>query len=132
MSSTREFQAADIKGPFNTKSKISGDGSPEMIVINAADAATHSYDLSSSTYFNNQKYQSRFVKLVSESAGDIWYFWSSVNTDSVDKTATDNTSGHVGGYLASKIERDEVPSGQYLVMQAAQAGIVRIWISSHG
>lgn len=131
MSTTREFQAADIKGPFNAISKIPREQGTEVIVINVADAASHVYDVSSATYFNSTRYQSRFVRIISEGAGDIWYYWSSVNTDTVSKTATDNTAGTVPGYLPSKVYSDEVPSGQYLVMQAAQAGIVRIWISSH-
>ena len=135
MSSEKEYKAADLRGPFNAFSAVPFVGQPnggtkaEIVAINIAGTTSTSYDLASSTYFNGDHYQDRFVRIISESAGNFWYYWSSVNGDTVDKTAT-GQGATVAGYWPSATPLDEMPGGRYLVIQAQQAWLIRVWISN--
>lgn len=93
-----------------------------------ADALTHPYDLSSATYFNGEKYKDRVVSIIGEGVG-VYYYWSDNAADTVDKTASGN-GATVGAYAPPNVRYDEIPAGQYLIMQLSAAGTVRIWISN--
>lgn len=118
-------QYADVRGPRLPLTTSSDK--PEKIAIVVADALTHVYDLASSTYFNGSQYLDRICSIVGDGV-KIYYYWAQENGTTVDKTATGNGTT-VAALIPADTIKDEIPAGQYLVMQLSAAGTVYINIA---
>lgn len=141
MSSEKELKAADLRGPLLTwRSTATGASTGvraetlpgcEIIALNltASGVSQQFGPLGASGLFGNDKYLSRFVRMISESAGNIWYGWANSTGLLVDKNATGGGTG-VSAFLASGDKTDELPAGQYIVIQPTTPGIVRVWITN--
>lgn len=132
--------AADLRGPSLTwRSTATGSASGarnnplpgcEIVALSlSASGVSQQFDLSASGMFGNDAYVDRFVRIISESAGNIWYGWARATGLLVDKNATGGGTG-VAGFLASGDKSDELPAGRYIVIQPTAVGIVRIWITN--
>lgn len=140
MSSHKEYLSADLRGPHLTwRSTATGAATGvrnnplpgcEIVALSlSASGVSQQFDLQATGFFGTEKYLDRFVRIISESAGNIWYGWSSATGLLVDKNATGGGTG-VSGFLASGDKSDELPAGRYIVIQPTAVGIVRIWITN--
>lgn len=141
MSSHKEYLAADLRGPLLTwRSTATGAATGvraetppgcEIVALNltASGVAQQFGPLGATGLFGNDKYLQRFVRIISESAGNIWYGWANSTGLLVDKNATGGGTG-VAAFLASGDKSDELPAGQYIVIQPTSVGLVRIWITN--
>lgn len=140
MSSHKEYLAADLRGPHLTwrstgtgaASGVRAEPLPgcEIVALNlTASGVFQQFDLQATGFFGTDKYMNRFVRIVSESAGNIWYGWANATGLIVDKNATGGGTG-VAGFLASGDTSDELPAGRYIVIQPTGVGIVRVWITN--
>jgi len=120
-------QAADRRGPLSVTG-LPGNVNPLKVCI-AASGSSQNIDLSSSSYFNTDKYTDHYISMSVEGGASLWWYWSASASDTIDKTATGNGIT-VGAFCPSGIVQDERPTGRYLVLQTSAAANVHVWISS--
>jgi len=119
-----EADAADLRGPRGGTALSNGQ---RQIAVTAVTTSSVAKDLESSTFFNGQHYESRFVRLICDQ--NIFYFWSNESGAAVSDTAADATTpAQQCDMLPANVPREEVPAGRYLVVKAASAGTLRISI----
>ena len=126
--SGKEQMAADRRGP---KQAVTGQETPQKICI-AGSGASQNVDLSSASApacFGSIQYMDRYVTISVEGGASFWWYWSSSGADTIDKTATGN-GATVGAFCPSGILQDELPMGQFLVIQTSAAANIHIWLSS--
>lgn len=136
MSSQKEYMAADLRGPLDVwvPTGRTGQFGPiphcQVVALNlTASGVAQQFDLSASGFFGALNYTERFVRMIPESTGHIWYLWSVATGSKVDNTKTGGQTG-VAAFLPSLTYTDELPAGQFLVIQPQGTGIVRLWITN--
>lgn len=120
--------AADRRGP---RQNVTGK-EPIWKICIAGTGATQNLDLTSASApacFGGSHYMDRYVTISVEGGASFWWYWSDSGADTVDKTATGN-GATVGAFCPSGILQDELPTGQFLVIQTSAAANIHIWISS--
>lgn len=137
------YMAADLRGPRSVWDSTStnvatGAGliphkyappHAEIVSLVITTGVSQQFDLQATGFFGDALYQQTFVRMISESAGDIWYAWHRTTGVKVDFTATGGATG-VGAFLPSKTYTDELPAGRYLSVQSILNGVVRLWITN--
>ena len=119
-----EQDAADLRGPRGGTALSDGT---RQLAVTAVTTSSVAKDLESSTFFNGQHYQSRFVRLICDQ--NVFYFWSNESGATVSDTAADATTpNQQGDMLPANTPREEVPAGRYLIVKAAAAGTLRMSI----
>ena len=104
----------------------------QICVLSVSSGISQQIDLTASGHFGDDKYLSRFVRIVSETAGNFHYAWFQASGGIIDRTATTPGSGTGAcAYVLSTDRIDELPAGRYFVVQPAATGIIRIWITNH-
>jgi hypothetical protein len=134
MSSDKEYMAADLRGPYTVNTPTGPHGfRPPLTAICVcslgASGVAQQFDLQATGMFGGDHYRGRFVRMISETAGDLWYAWAGVTGAIVDHTVAGGGTGACA-YLPALTPTDELPSGQFLVIQARGQGVVRIWLTS--
>jgi hypothetical protein len=143
MSSEKEYMAADLRGPLNTWfSTATGVATGatampreqplpacQIVALVVASGISTQFDLSQSGYFGSNHYQEKFVRMISESAGDMYYAWAQVTGTSITGAATAGQTG-VAAFLPSRTYTDELPAGRFLTLQGTSSGVFRIWITN--
>lgn len=141
MSTEKQYQAADLRGPVNVwistaTSVATGQIQPrqnppicEIVALLVASGVSQQFDLTQTGMFGSTNFTSRFVRLISETAGNIHYAWQTQTGVTIDRNATGGGTG-VAAFLPSLTYSDELPGGQYLAIQPATGGIVRLWITN--
>ncbi len=136
--------SADLRGPLNTWVSTattmvpSGQSLPprdkpvpgcQIVALLVAAGVSQQFDLTQTGLFGDSMYQAKFVRMISESAGNFHYAWSIQTGTAIDRTATGGATG-VAAFWPSLTPLDELPAGQFLNIQAASAGIIRLWITN--
>lgn len=101
----------------------------EIVVLNVNSGVSQQFDLQGSGFFGGRTHRNKFVRMVSESAGNIHYAYFQSTGGSIDRTATGGGSG-AAAWVASQIPTDEVPAGRFIVIQPQTNGVVRMWITN--
>jgi hypothetical protein len=141
--SEKIYMAADLRGPRNvwesTATNIATGPDQvikkyqaphaEIVALVVTTGASQQFDLQATGFFGDATYQQRFVRIISESAGDIWYAWHRSTGTTLNFNATGGATG-VAAFLPSKTYTDELPGGRYLSIQSILVGVVRLWITN--
>lgn len=140
----KSYMAADLRGPLNvcysTATSIStGINQPgardepmpavQIVALLVASGVSQQFDLQATGFFGSAKYQERFVRMISETAGAFHYAWAQATGASIDRTATGGGTG-VAAWWPSATPTDELPAGRWLNIQPASSGIIRLWITN--
>jgi len=137
------YMAADLRGPRNTwestaTSVATGPNQVvrkeplphcEIVALVVTTGTSQQFDLQATGFFGDAYYQQTFVRMISESAGDIWYAWHRTTGSTISNVATGGATG-VCAFLPSKTYTDELAAGRYLSIQTILNGVVRLWITN--
>jgi hypothetical protein len=128
----KETQAAERFGPHGGTPVLGttrGVAGRQITCVPITNVST-GFDLSSVTYFGGTQWQSRFLRIICDSA--FYYFWSDTapNTDTVDETATGATNqARQADRCPADETREECASGLYLYVKSTVAtAVLRISI----
>lgn len=132
MSSEKQYMAADLRGPQNVwipTGRPIPNPECEIVALNlTASGVSQVFDMNGTGAFGGSRWQKKFLRMIPESTGHIWYMWSSA-TGTVDNSKTGGQSG-VAALLPSLTYTDELPAGRYLIIQPQGTGIVRVWVTN--
>lgn len=127
--SNKEYMAADLCGPYGGVASVATPGKGTSITAVAVTAVSSNTDLSDANHFGWSGYQDRFCRIVCDQA--CFYYWSDGAADTVSGAAVDGTNRQTqGDLLPSNYPREELPTGRYLVVQAAAPGTFRVSITN--
>lgn len=142
--SEKEYLAADLRGPLNTWISTATGLVPtgtipiprnkplpacDIVALVVPSGVSKQFDLQATGFFGGAHYHTRFIRMIPESSGDIYYAWAVATGTTIDKNATGGATG-VCAFLPSKTYTDELPAGRFLVIQPSTSGVVRLWITN--
>lgn len=124
-------QPSGTGGVGGGASKVVSTLGRQICVLSVASGVSQQIDLMASGNFGDDKYFGKFVRIVSETAGNFHYSWFQASGGVIDRTATLPGSGTGAcAYVQSTDRIDEMPAGRYFVVQPQNTGIIRIWITN--
>lgn len=133
MSAEKQYMAADLRGPLDVWVPTGAHKPPppqcEIVALVVASGVAQQFDLSAPGFFGGPKFERKFVRMISETAGNCYYFWSAATGSVLNSAATGGGTG-VCAFLPSQVYTDELPAGQYLLIQPQNAGVVRVWVTN--